>query len=88
MELDIFVPSLFIAIEYDGEYWHKNKYAKDLTKNIECERNDIRLIRVREPKCKYIEGKYVEYRLKDHTNKTLQKNLGMKNMNMLKNIMK
>lgn len=75
MELDIFVPSLFIAIEYDGEYWHKNKYAKDLTKNIECERNDIRLIRVREPKCKYIEGKYVEYRLKDHTNKTLQKKI-------------
>ena len=33
MELDIYIPSLKIAIEYDGYFWHKNKENKDLQKN-------------------------------------------------------
>ena len=24
-EIDVFIPSLNLGIEYDGEYWHKNK---------------------------------------------------------------
>lgn len=28
-ELDIYIPSSKIAIEYDGFYWHKNKLEKD-----------------------------------------------------------
>lgn len=47
MELDIYIPSLRVAIEYDGKNWHsKNEY--ELEKNSSCKRSKIRLIRVRE----------------------------------------
>ena len=47
-ELDIYIPSKKIGIEYDGIYWHKDK--KDLEKNKYdiCKNNGIRLIRIRE----------------------------------------
>ena len=47
-ELDIFIPSKMIAIEYDGYYWHKNKTKKDLEKNHKCEKDGIELYRIRE----------------------------------------
>lgn len=47
MELDIFVPSLRIAIEYDGFNWHKNSEVEQL-KNRKCNDNEISLIRIRE----------------------------------------
>lgn len=49
-ELDIYIPSLHLAIEYDGEQWHKD-IQRDLAKNKMCEQFQITLIRVREPKC-------------------------------------
>ena len=33
-ELDIYIPSLKTAIEYDGYLWHKNKSQKDIEKNL------------------------------------------------------
>lgn len=47
-ELDIYIPSKKIGIEYDGIYWHRNK--KDLEKNKYniCKKNGIKLIRIRE----------------------------------------
>ena len=47
-ELDIYIPSKKTAIEYDGYYWHKNKTKKDLRKNQRCEKDGIRLYRIRE----------------------------------------
>lgn len=47
-ELDVFIPSINTAIEYDGQYYHKNK-DKDLQKNKLCKELGIQLIRVREP---------------------------------------
>ena len=47
-ELDIYIPSKKVAIEYDGYYWHKNKTGKDLEKNKKCEKDGIRLYRIRE----------------------------------------
>lgn len=47
-ELDVYIPSKRIAIEYDGYFWHKNKTKKDLEKNQKCEKNGIRLYRIRE----------------------------------------
>ena len=35
-ELDIYIPSKKVAIEYDGYYWHKSKEKKDLLKNEKC----------------------------------------------------
>ena len=52
MELDIFIPSLNIGIEYDGEAWHKSnkKEYLDNRKNRLCFDKGIELIRIREPK--------------------------------------
>lgn len=47
-ELDIYIPSKNIAIEYDGGYYHKNKTKKDLDKNLKCKNDGIKLYRIRE----------------------------------------
>ena len=47
-ELDIYIPSKKIAIEYDGYFYHKNKIKKDLEKNHKCKKDGIKLYRVRE----------------------------------------
>lgn len=49
MEIDIFIPSRRIAIEYDGVYWHnKEKNEREKRKYQICQKNNIRLIRIRE----------------------------------------
>ena len=50
MELDIYIPSIQIAVEYDGQAWHNNT-ENDIRKGLLCKENGIRLIRIREPKC-------------------------------------
>lgn len=47
-ELDIYIPSKKIAIEYDGSYWHQNKTKQDLDKNLKCQKDGIQLYRIRE----------------------------------------
>ena len=47
-ELDIYIPSKKIAIEYDGYFWHKNKMKIDLEKNKMCKNDGIKLYRIRE----------------------------------------
>jgi len=49
MELDIFIPSINYAIEYDGEAWHKeNALKRERSKYKICQDNGIKLIRMRE----------------------------------------
>ena len=50
LELDIYVPSLHIGIEYDGEHWHRS-LEKDVFKNNLCSEMGILLFRIREPAC-------------------------------------
>ncbi len=47
-ELDVFLPTKKIAIEYDGSYWHKNRRKKDLEKNQKCKTDGIKLYRIRD----------------------------------------
>ena len=47
-ELDIYIPSRKIAIEYDGYYFHKNKVKLDIWKNQQCKEKNITLYRLRE----------------------------------------
>ena len=47
-ELDVYIPSKKIAIEYDGYFWHKNKLKIDLVKNRKCKKDGITLYRIRE----------------------------------------
>lgn len=51
-ELDVYIPSRKIAIEYDGERFHRKAQSRrDSEKNKQCKENGVRLIRIREPKC-------------------------------------
>ncbi len=47
-ELDIFIPDLNIAIEYDGWRWHKTKLDKDIAKFEAAKNNGITIINIRE----------------------------------------
>ena len=46
-ELDVYIPSRKIAIEYDGYFWHEKREKKDLDKNKKCNRDGITLYRIR-----------------------------------------
>jgi len=47
LELDIYIPSKKVAIEYDGIYWHSLKDKNyHLHKTEECEKKGIRLIHI------------------------------------------
>ena len=50
IELDIYIPELKTAIEYDGLRYHQgtNRYKSDNNKDSVCKEHNIRLIRVRE----------------------------------------
>ena len=49
MELDIYIPSQKIAIEYDGEFWHKtDDFERENFKYQECLRLGIKLHRIKE----------------------------------------
>jgi len=49
MELDIFIPSLRLGIEYDGEAWHReDKREREARKYGICRQHGIRLLRLKE----------------------------------------
>ena len=50
MELDIYIPSQNIAVEYDGVHWHDsaNAIEREKRKNMLCREKNIKLIRIRE----------------------------------------
>lgn len=50
MELDVYIPSLKTGIEYDGIAWHNSKkaQARERKKYQICQRNNIKLLRIRE----------------------------------------
>ncbi|MBQ9408335.1 MAG: hypothetical protein IJU28_02950 [Clostridia bacterium] len=52
MELDIYIPSRKIGIEYDGKAWHNNEksFMREIKKYALCRENNIRLVRVKELK--------------------------------------
>lgn len=49
-EVDIYIPSISLAIEYDGEFWHKKEKARKIEtrKYYSLKKNGIRLWRIRE----------------------------------------
>ena len=75
MELDIFIPSIRTAIEYDGMAWHKShKRELELEKRNRCNRNGIKLWRLREAPlekddywladhCMHVENMYDHFQL-------------------------
>ena len=73
-ELDVYIPSKKIAIEYDGYLWHKNKTQKDLEKNKKCVKDGIKLYRIREglPSLNDSSIDYVVQRNQEDLSKTLE----------------
>lgn len=47
-ELDIYIPNLKIGIEYDGEFWHRNKSLSEKKKDEHFTNKGIRVIRIKE----------------------------------------
>jgi len=54
VEIDVYVPKLNLAIEYDGSYFHQGKEQKDLEKNEFLQLRKIKVIRVRHKPLKRI----------------------------------
>lgn len=55
-EIDVFIPSLNIGIEYDGQYYHnQNKLANDIEKSVRLTSKGITLYRFRENDCPMFE---------------------------------
>lgn len=49
-EIDIYIPSLKFAIEYDGKFYHQN-VDRDKRKDDICQNMNIKLVRIREYGC-------------------------------------
>lgn len=68
--VDVFIPSLNLAIEYDGSRWHKN-LSRDIEKTEFLRNQGIRLIRIRERDCPVLEDSsfciLVEYNQKSYS---------------------
>lgn len=67
-EIDIFIPSLKIGIEYNGLLWHSEKYGKDRSYHIgklnNCNRNGVELIQIFEDEW-ISHRKICEYKIKE-----------------------
>jgi DNA-directed RNA polymerase subunit RPC12/RpoP len=47
-ELDIYIDSIRLGIEYDGRYFHEGRFEKDLMKDSVCKECGIEVIHIRE----------------------------------------
>lgn len=75
MELDVYIPSINVGIEYDGEAWHRSskKEIIDIRKNNLCLKEKITLIRIREPKLKLLDNCICISRLDSTSHDSLDK---------------
>jgi hypothetical protein len=69
-EIDVFIPSLNIGIEYDGQLWHKD-ITKDLAKSNLCTPNLTHLIRMRESGCPPLNDKSIHINVEPDSEKSL-----------------
>jgi len=67
-ELDIYIPTIKTAIEYDGVQFHNSEksYKRDNLKDCKCKQNGIRLIRIREQKLDKTESAECIFRENDN----------------------
>ena len=72
-EIDIFIPSLNVGIEYDGVFWHDN-IERDINKDCTCEEKGVELYHIREYGClKYASTKWIY--LKKQNNISLEESI-------------
>ena len=75
VEVDIYLPSLKIAIEVDGSYWHSfdKKIENDIEKNKTLDAKGITLIRAREMPLKLMSGFDIGYNNREEPIKTVHR---------------
>lgn len=56
-EIDVYIPTLKIGIEYDGQAWHK-EMSRDNEKDRICYEQGISLMRIREPECPELNNQF------------------------------
>ena len=71
LEIDVYIPSSNIGIEYDGAYWHKNKRLKDDVKTEKLKSLGITVIRVIESNNNAVENGFIYYNCYRNRNKNL-----------------
>lgn len=71
-ELDIYIPSLKLGIEYDGEAFHSES-EKDKKKDHLCTENGVSVIRIREPKCPEYSSDSKKYNLRNLSTEELER---------------
>lgn len=76
-EFDIYIPSKRIAIEYDGTYYHKDS-KRDIAKDNTCDKNDIKIYRIREFGCPTLKSSSICINRIDDKNESL--NLAIKEL--------
>lgn len=79
-EVDIYIPSLRLAIEYDGEYWHKNKIDQDRKKGILIKAKGIKLIRIREGELPGLQDGSVTLECSPYTSNLSDQEVTVKNL--------
>ena len=71
IEVDIFIPSLRIGIEFDGSYFHRNKEDKDREKTKRLNALGIHLVRARELPLSKLSDEDIEVSQKGITKKDI-----------------
>lgn len=69
-ELDMFVPDLNFAVEYDGSRWHGDS-SKDSEKDSLCSAHGITLVRIRECRCPVYTSSSIKYQLSNESDTEL-----------------
>ena len=72
-ELDIYIPDIKTAIEYDGVHWHENKLYQDNLKDKKCRVKGLHLIRIREYPLPATDYAICYYREDKYDNDSLEK---------------
>ena len=76
MELDIYIPSIKVAIEYDGAFWHRSEKAREREerKFQQCQELGINLLRIKEeePNDRMSTARWTMFADPTGNNKTLQ----------------
>ncbi len=87
-EIDIYIPSIKVGIEYDGGYYHIDP-ENDLEKDKICNNLGIKLFRIRDNKCEKIKSTSICYYRKNKSTEDLMEiiikllnDLGVKEVNI------
>ncbi len=64
-EIDVFLPDLNAGIEYNGEFYHKDKHSKDIQKTVFFAEHGIRIISVNESDIYDVADSTIEYNYSD-----------------------